>query len=103
MATFYDKNNNLHKLAQVFFDLNQTYKARGDHDLSIQYLAKTMSINKKLNDTTLLIRILFDKISSFENSFELDSALVTAFYAFNISSNFNSRELSAKSLFHIVT
>lgn len=101
LATFYDKNNNLHKLAQVFFDLNQTYKARGDHDLSIQYLAKTMSINKKLNDTTLLIRILFDKISSFENSFELDSALVTAFYAFNISSNFNSRELSAKSLFHI--
>ncbi|MBK8628509.1 MAG: hypothetical protein IPN86_24030 [Saprospiraceae bacterium] len=46
LATFYDKNNNLHKLAQVFFDLNQTYKARGDHDLSIQYLAKTMSINK---------------------------------------------------------
>ncbi|MBK8628508.1 MAG: hypothetical protein IPN86_24025 [Saprospiraceae bacterium] len=31
----------------------------------------------------------------------MDSALVTAFYAFNISSNFNSRELSAKSLFHI--
>jgi signal transduction histidine kinase len=101
LATFYDKKNNLNKLAQVYFDLNQTHKARGDHDLSIEYLTMTLDLNKQLNDTNLLIKILFDKISSFENSYELDSALVTAFHAFNISSKYENRELSAKSLFHI--
>jgi signal transduction histidine kinase len=101
LAAYYTQKQNNNKLALVYFDLNQTYKARGDHDISIDFLKKTLALNKQLNDTNLLIRILFDKILSFENSFELDSALVTAFQAFDISSLNNNLEMAAKSLFHI--
>lgn len=101
LVTYYSKKQNNKKLGQVYFDLNQSYKARGDHDISIDFLKKTLAINKELNDTMLWIRILFDKIQSFENSYELDSALVTAFQAFDISTSFNNREMAAKSLYHI--
>jgi two-component system NarL family sensor kinase len=101
LANFYANKNKIGKLAQVYFDLNHTYKVRGDYDLSIDYLKKATELNNVLKDTNLLIEILFDKIQTFEVSYELDSALVTAYKVFNISSLIEDREMAAKSLFHI--
>jgi signal transduction histidine kinase len=101
LAKIYDTHNKPNKLARVYFDLNQTFKARGDHETSIEYLRKAMDINQILKDTTLQIALLFDNIQSFEVNYELDSALITAYKAFNISTTTNNREIAAKSLFHI--
>jgi len=101
LAQIYQQKNKLKKLAKVYFDLNQTFKAQGDHDSSIEYLKKALDVNHILKDTNLQILILFDKIQSYEVNMELDSALVTAYRVFDISTFLNDREIAAKSLFHI--
>ncbi len=101
LAQIYQQKNKLKKLAKVYFDLNQTFKAQGDHDSSIEYLKKALDVNHILKDTSLQILILFDKIQSYEVNLELDSALVTAYRVFDISTFLNDREIAAKSLFHI--
>ncbi len=101
LQNVYQKQKKATKLASVYFDLNRAYKARGDNEKSIEYLKKSEDLNVYLKDTTLMLRIFFDKIQSFEMSYELDSALVTAYKVFTISSHFENKELVAKSLFHI--
>lgn len=89
------------KLAGVYFDLNLAYKARGDADLSLQYLKKSEELNSVLRDTALMTKILFEKIQSFAAGFDLDSALVAAFRAFDISARSGDEEAIARSLFYI--
>ena len=101
LAQIYQQKNKLKKLAKVYFDLNQTFKAQGDHDSSIEYLKKALDVNHILKDTSLQILILFDKIQSYEVNLELDSALVTAYRVFDISTILDDREIAAKSLYHI--
>ena len=101
LAQIYQQKNKLKKLAKVYFDLNQTFKAQGDHDSSIEYLKKALDVNHILKDTGLQILILFDKIQSYEVNLELDSALVTAYRVFDISTILDDREIAAKSLYHI--
>ncbi len=101
LAGIYINKNYSSKLANVYFELNKAYKFKGDNEKSIDYLKKAATLNSSLNDTSLLIKILFDKIQTFEASFELDSALITAYQVFNLSTDMINKEMAAKSLFHI--
>lgn len=89
------------KLASVYYGLNKAYKGRGDYEVSIEYLRLANVINQTIKDQDLTTKILFDKINTFELSYELDSALVAAYEAFNLNAANNNYGDVAKSLFHI--
>lgn len=89
------------KLAEIYYDINKAFKARGDNDKSLEYLQKAIALNHYLQDTALMTKILLDKITSFESNFELDSSLQTAFKVFDINVKNNNPLMIAYSLFHI--
>lgn len=101
LVVIYTRNNKQSKLANVYFDLNRAYKLKGENELSIEYLKKASELNHVLRDTSLMTKILFDKIQSFELNLDLDSALVTAYTVFNINTLTENQEMISKSLFHI--
>ncbi|MBK9735672.1 MAG: sensor histidine kinase [Saprospiraceae bacterium] len=101
LVSIYSNKNEISKLADIYFEINKAYKARGDNEKSIEYLEKAIYLNQQLNDTILLTNILIDKIQSFELNSELDSAIATAYQVFKISTFKGDREMVAKSLFHI--
>ncbi len=101
LVVIYSRNNKQSKLANVYFDLNRAYKLKGENELSIEYLKKASELNHVLRDTSLMTKILFDKIQSFELNLDLDSALVTAYTVFNINTLTENQEMISKSLFHI--
>ncbi len=101
LAEVHLKSNNQAKLAKIYFEINKVYKRRGDYEMSIDYLEKSITLNQVVKDTTLLTEILFEKIASFEMNFDLDSALVTSYEVFSINSKLNNQQMVAKSLFHI--
>jgi tetratricopeptide (TPR) repeat protein len=72
-----------------------------DYEKSLQYLQKTVELNKIVKDTALTINILFDRVQAFELSYELDSALVDSYKAFTFCTQANKLDLAAKGLFHI--
>ena len=101
LVAIYASRNDAVNLANIYFDINRAYKARGDAASSILYLEKSIALNNIIKDTSLLTKILIDKIQAYEQSFELDSALVTAYEAFKINANRNNRQMAAKSLYYI--
>ncbi len=101
LVTVYSSKNQLLSLAKVYFDLNLAFKARSDIEGSNEYLKKATELNLIFKDDVLAEKILFDKIQNFEIERELDSALVSAFLAFTISSEKGDKEMIAKSLYHI--
>ena len=101
LAEVHAKNNNKAVLAKIYFEINKVYKRRGEYEISIDYLEKSILLNKVIKDTTLLTDILFEKISSFEMNFDLDSAIVTAYEVFSINTALKNQQMVAKSLFHI--
>ena len=101
LVNVYSAKNQMLSLAWVYFDLNEAFKARSDIERSNEYLKKASELNQIFADTILSIKILFDKIQNYEAEMELDSALVSAFYAFTISSEKGDRDMTAKSLYHI--
>lgn len=101
LANVHAKNKNQIVLAKIYFEINKAYKRRGDYETSIDYLEKSIALNQVAKDTTLLTNILFEKISSFENNFDLDSALMTAYEVFSINTALNNQQMVAKSLYHI--
>jgi len=64
LAEVHAKNNNKAVLAKIYFEINKVYKRRGEYEMSIDYLEKSILLNKVIKDTTLLTDILFEKISS---------------------------------------
>ncbi|HMR86851.1 MAG TPA: hypothetical protein PKD51_01790, partial [Saprospiraceae bacterium] len=71
LADVHSKSNNQIVLANIYFEINKVYKRRGDYEMSLDYLEKAVAINQIVKDTTLLTNILFEKIASFENNFDL--------------------------------
>lgn len=102
LAPVYENENKTRQLAKAWFDLSLAYKGLNEHAIAIEYLDKAIQLNQQqLNDTLLTIQILFNKILSFEQSFELDSALQTATQIFDLSSSMTQEEYAARSLFHV--
>ncbi len=101
LATEHEKNNEIKLLSNVYFNIHRAYRGLSDYENSLQYLQKAIELNKIVKDTALTINILFDRVQSFELSFELDSALVDAYKAFTFCTQANQLDMAAKGLFHI--
>lgn len=101
IATTYQENDDYVGLTQVWYDLNLTYRNLGDYQSALQYLNKAAFANSSLKDTILELKILFSKIETFESTYELDSALIDAFRAFDLSALIHNNEMAAQSLFYI--
>lgn len=101
IAKTYEENEEIKALAHVWYDLNLTYGILGDHHSALDYLNKAAQANKTIKDTLLELKILFSKIENFNYTYELDSALITAFKAFDLSTIIRNNEMAARSLFYI--
>lgn len=101
IATTYQENDDYIGLTRVWYDLNLTYRNLGDYQAALQYLNKAAFANSSLKDTILGLKILFSKIETFESTYELDSALIDAFKAFDLSTLIHNNEMAAQSLFYI--
>ncbi len=101
LASDHEKNNEISSLSNVYFHIHRAYRGLSDYEKSLQYLQKTVELNKIVKDTALTINILFDRVQAFELSYELDSALVDAYKAFTFCTQANKLDLAAKGLFHI--
>ncbi len=98
---YYKKKENRSKEANILYELNKVYKARGDIEKSLEVLNQSILINEDLMDTTLLIKYQLDKVKSYIALNERDSALITSTLAFDLSSKINDNSYLAKSLFYI--
>lgn len=101
LVNIYTSQDQFLKLAYVFFDLSNLYKARGDAYKAAEYLNKALALSKKYSDENLGLKIIFEKIENFEEQGELDSALFQSIEAFKLSNELANRDLIAKSLYYI--
>lgn len=98
---YYRELGDNRSLAYINYELSRVYQKRGDPENNLRHLKESIKYNTMLNDTSLLIRYTLDKVTSYINLQELDSALIVSNYAFDVSTSYKSREGVAKSLYYV--
>jgi signal transduction histidine kinase len=98
---YYSKKEDLKMKAVVLFDLALLYQERGYIEEEQKYINEAIKVNNSLNDTSLLIRFMMEKVNTYLRLNELDSALWVAFKAFNISEKADDTEKMSQALYEI--
>ena len=98
---YYTTEQDTYKITHIQNNLSKVYRVKGDAEKSIEYLNTAILLNKNLKDSLLLVEFLFNKIKSYEQLTELDSALLISFQAFKISDAMGDKQSISESLFHI--
>jgi len=79
---YYQEEQNLYKVTHIQNDMGKVYLEKGDAEKGLSFLNSAIELNKELKDSILLVEFLFNKIRSYEQLNELDSALLVSFDAF---------------------
>jgi signal transduction histidine kinase len=87
--------------ARLHYDISKVLAVRADMEESLNSLQRAITLNESIQDTSLMVNILLDKVSKYILLNERDSALITSTLAFDISSDADNKKQIAKSLFYI--
>lgn len=87
--------------AWILFELAELSKLRGDQYTALQLMENARAVNQFAGDSLLEAKYSIGKIDSYINLNELDSALMSAFKAFKVSSVIKNLDLVSESLFYI--
>lgn len=85
----------------ILYELAEISKLKGDHYTALQLLEDSKNVNQFGGDTLLEAKYSIGRIDAFIVLNELDSALISAFRAFQVSNQLNNFELVADALFYI--
>lgn len=99
LLDYYKKQKDLTNQAYILNDIAKVHSERGAIDEEQLYINRAIKINEKINDTTLLITFVLDKVRNYELLNELDSALMYAFKAFQLSNAIEDKSSVSKSLY----
>lgn len=78
LLTYYSSINDSRALANLYFELSNVYRKRGDGEKNLQYLNLAISANHAIRDSLLYSKIMLNKIQSYAQLNEVDSALIIA-------------------------
>ena len=101
LLAFYTDKNDESQQARILFEISNVYGKKGDPELSLNFLNKSIALNKQLKDTSLLIDYTLNRVDRYANLNEPDSALISAAEAFKLASKIGNRDLLTKSLYYI--
>ena len=82
LLEYYQSKGDLTMQAYTYNDMAKVHRDRGAIDEEQIFLNKAIDINKEINDTSLLITFVIDKVNNYESLDEVDSALMYAFKSF---------------------
>ncbi len=86
---------------EIHYLMSKVYRTKGDTELSLKHLNQAITLNNFVNDSTLLVDYSLDKVRTYIELSELDSALITSTICFDISSDLDNRAQMSKSLTYI--
>lgn len=101
LITVYANMSDSRALANIYFELSNVYRQRGDGEKNLQYLNLAISANNIINDSLLHSKIMLNKIQSYAQLNEVDSALITAANLVEYTSKNNLSIYLSKSLYYI--
>ncbi len=101
LLIYYQSKGDTLKMINIFSELASVYKERGDLDQQQVYLSAAIELNLGIRDTSAHIQFLREDIKRLIQLNTLDSAIRTAFKAFEFSNQIESSDLKAQTLFDI--
>ncbi len=100
LVYFTDKND-LGNITNLNFEISQVYKERTDPERELDYLNRAIELNKILNDSMLMVKLMIRKTSSYETVNELDSAVLLALDAVRLSNEIDNDKSMSQSLYRL--
>lgn len=85
----------------ILYELAELSKLRGDNYSALQLMEEAKKVNFFSGDSLLEAKYSIGKIDAYIMLNELDSALVSAFKAFDVSSKLKNLELISESLYYV--
>jgi signal transduction histidine kinase len=101
LLSYYTKNKDDRNIANIYYELHRAYNERGESERATLALHKSISINIKLKDTTLLTKFSLDQVKNYISLGELDSALITSAKVVNITSITKDKPSMSKALYYL--
>ena len=98
---YYQEKEDLYQVTHINNDLGKTYSGQGDAEKGLRYLNKAMDLNQSLKDSLLQVEFLLNKVRTYTQLNEIDSALMFSFDAFSLSNTIGDAESLSKSLYSI--
>ncbi|MFZ1705510.1 MAG: sensor histidine kinase [Saprospiraceae bacterium] len=87
--------------AWILYELAELSKLKGDHYAALQLMEIARAENQYARDSLLEAKYCIGKIDAYILLHEVDSALISAFRAFKVSSELKNMSLISESLFYI--
>jgi hypothetical protein len=101
LLDYYSIRKDSFYMAHTNYLLSKVSLLRADNEKALEYINRAILISNLAKDSTSLINYSIEKITCYQKLNELDSALIIAFDAFNLSSQIDNTEFKSKSLYHI--
>lgn len=101
LAEYYEKQGDSKAAANALYKLSKAYRLRGDGETNLDYLLQAEQMNQQNPDTSLIANIKLDKIESYINLNEKDSALIVAANVVEIAGQINDDKAMSKALYFV--
>lgn len=101
LMKYYEGERDTKGTANTLYKLSKAYRLRGDDEANLQYLQDAELINQQDPDTSLIANIKLDKIESYINLNEKDSALIVAANVVEIARQINDDKAMSKALYFV--
>jgi signal transduction histidine kinase len=101
LLNYYASINDSRSLANLYFELSNVYRLRGDAENNLQYLNLAIKANDVIKDSLLYSKIMLNKIQSYAYLNEVDSALIIAANLVEFTAKNNQTVYLSRSLYYI--
>ena len=101
LLKYYQKTDNLHMHTHLLAKLADVYNITGDIDKEYVYLNRSITLNRQLKDTSLMVDFMMKKVRNYKSLNEVDSALVMSFQAFKLADRIDDKKRLSICLFQI--
>lgn len=101
LLRFYGQRQDSLKMAHIYFEMSQIAEYKGDNELRLDYLEKSIQHSNGLYVPQLMVDILEEKIESYIMLNEMDSALISAKQIYDQSRELNFRQGQSIGLYQV--
>lgn len=98
---YFTSKNDLKNITNLNFEISQVYNRRTDPEKELEYLNRAIEMNKVLKDSMLMVKLMIRKTISYETVNELDSAVLLALDAVQLSNKINDNKSMSLSLYRL--
>ena len=98
---YFSEVEDLKNITYINYYISQLYRDKIDPEMELKFLNKSIELNRELNDSSLMVEFLINKIGSYETLNELDSAELVAIQTVTLSGKMRDRESMSRSLYYL--